>query len=165
MPPNPLTTWLTDLGLWGKLARDKFFPARVWTWSQRYLAEFLRVLMSCDGSIYASEMPVIHVSSSASLHASLPPMCTTRSSASALSRSSIATTHGAWRVQMTAPEAVRRYQEEIGWIGEKATRFAGLERALPKRVSNIGHPPQETWALVRSAAQAQDLSMSGAGAA
>jgi replicative DNA helicase len=69
------------------------------------------------------------------------------------------TTHGAWRVQVTAPEAVRRYQEEIGWIGEKAARFAGLERALPKRVSNIGHLSQEAWALVRSAAQAQHLSM------
>src|SRR5579859_1917948 len=52
MPPNPVTTWLKELGLWGKLAKDKRFPSCVWKWSKRYLAEFLRVLMSCDGSIY-----------------------------------------------------------------------------------------------------------------
>src|SRR5262245_51823823 len=49
---NPVYAWLTGLGLRGKLARDKFFPACIWTWSRGYLAEFLRVLMSCDGSIY-----------------------------------------------------------------------------------------------------------------
>ena len=49
---NPVYAWLMELGLRGKLARDKFFPACIWTWSRRYLAEFLRVLMSCDGSIY-----------------------------------------------------------------------------------------------------------------
>jgi len=52
---NPVTTWLSDLGLMGKLSKEKFFPACVWRWSRRYLAEFLRVLMSCDGSIYSSD--------------------------------------------------------------------------------------------------------------
>src|SRR6266511_6215683 len=50
--PNPIYVWLSELGLKGKLARDKHFPACVWTWSRRYLAEFLRALLSCDGSIY-----------------------------------------------------------------------------------------------------------------
>jgi replicative DNA helicase len=158
-PRNPLTQWLDDLGLWGKLARNKFFPARVWTWSKRYLAEFIRVLMSCDGSIYAAGdagYPRIEFTvSSRQLAADVQH---------ALLRFGIVTKYyrkseRAWRVRMTAPDAIRRYQEEIGWIGEKAARFVGLERALPKRVSNIGHLPQETWALVRSAAQVQNLSM------
>ncbi len=54
MPKNPVTLWLKELGLMGKLAKDKFFPACVWKWSRHYLAEFLRALMSCDGSIYAT---------------------------------------------------------------------------------------------------------------
>jgi replicative DNA helicase len=159
MPPNPVVTWLKECGMWDKLARDKFFPACVWRWSKRYIAEFIKVLMSCDGSIYATGSagyPRIEFGvASRKLAADMQH---------ALLRFGIITkfyrtTYGAWRVQVTAPEAVRRYQEEIGWIGEKATRFAGLARDLPKRMSNIGHPPQETWALVRAAAQAQGFSM------
>ncbi len=52
MPPNPVTLWLKELGIWDKLAKEKRFPPCVWTWSRRYLAEFVRILMSCDGSIY-----------------------------------------------------------------------------------------------------------------
>jgi replicative DNA helicase len=51
LPVNPVTAWLRELGLMGKLAKDKFFPACIWQWSRRSLVEFLRVLMSCDGSI------------------------------------------------------------------------------------------------------------------
>jgi replicative DNA helicase len=158
-PRNPLTQWLADLGLWGKLARDKFFPACVWTWSKRYLAEFIKILMSCDGSIYAAGdtgYPRIEFGvASRQLAADMQHALLRFGVISKFYR----TTHGAWRVQVTAPEAVRRYQEEISWIGEKSERFAGLARALPKRVSDIGHPPRETWSLVRSAARAQNLSM------
>jgi replicative DNA helicase len=52
---NPVTLWLTQLGLMGKAAKDKFFPPCVWKWSRCYLAEFLRALMSCDGSIYSGQ--------------------------------------------------------------------------------------------------------------
>jgi replicative DNA helicase len=159
MPPNPVATWLKECGLWGKLSRDKYFPALVWTWSKRYLAEFIKVLMSCDGSIYASGdagYPRIEFGvASRQLAADIQHALLRFGVISKFYR----TTHGAWRVEVTAPEAVRRYQEEIGWIGEKATRFAGLERTLPKRMSNIGHLPQETWTLVRSVAQARNLSL------
>ena len=50
--PNPVTVWLQNLGLWGKLAEQKSFPDCVWRWTKPHLAEFLRVLMSCDGTIY-----------------------------------------------------------------------------------------------------------------
>ncbi len=159
MPTNPAATWLKECGMWNKLARDKFFPACVWTWSKRYLAEFLKILMSCDGSIYAAgdagypriEFGVASRQLATDMHHALLRF--------GVISKFYRTTHGAWRVEVTAPEAVRRYQEDIGWIGEKATRFAGLERTLPKRKSNIGHPPQETWVLVRSAAQVRKLSM------
>ena len=158
LPPNPVTTWLKDLDLWNKLAREKFFPAGVWTFSRRYLAEFLRVLMSCDGSIFALESGYPRIEFGVA----------SRQLASdvhhALTRFGIVTkfyraTNGAWRVEVTSPEAVQRYQKEIGWIGEKATRCAGLVRELPKRVSNVGHAPRETWALVQAAVAASGLSM------
>jgi len=158
MPPNPLTLWLKELGLWDKLAKDKFFPACVWTWSRRYLAEFLRTLMSCDGSIYPVigrpriEFTVASPQLAADLHHAFV-RC-------GLAAKFYRTSHGAWRVEITAPEAIQRYQEEIGWLGEKTTRFAGFTRALPKRGSNVGHAPREIWALVRHAAQRHGLSLS-----
>jgi replicative DNA helicase len=158
LPPNPVTQWLRDLGLWGKLARDKRFPPCVWTWSRRYLTEFIRVLMSCDGSIYPTQngSPRIELSvASRQLAADMHHALTRFGIVAKLYE----TTAGAWRVEITAPLAVRLYQDEIGWIGEKATRFASHVWALPKRVSNIGHPPRETWELVRVAARTHGLSM------
>ncbi len=158
MPPNPLTLWLKELGLWGKLAKDKAFPACVWTWSRRYLAEFLRTLMSCDGSIYpVSGRPRIQFTVAspqlaADLHHAFVRF--------GLTTRHYRTSHGAWRVEMTAPDAIQRYQAEIGWLGEKTTRFAGFTRTLPKHGGNVGHAPRETWALVSHAAQRHGLSLS-----
>jgi len=158
MPANPVKVWLADLGLWGKLAKEKGFPDCVWRWSKCYLAEFLRVLMSCDGSIYPIQgFPRVEFTvASPQLAADLYH---------ALTRFGIVakhyvTSHGAYRVEITAPDAFNRYQAEIGWLGEKSTRFAGVVRELPGRVSNVGHPPKETWPFVQAAAQAQGLSMS-----
>lgn len=159
VPPNPVTRWLTDLELWGKFAREKAFPACVWTWSRRYLSEFIRILMSCDGSI---------VPSSKSGYPRIEFGVASRQLASdmhhALTRFGIVarlyeTSRGAWRVQVTDPDSVLRYQREIGWFGEKARRFDGLERDLPTWGSNAGHPPRETWDVVRAAASARDLSL------
>ncbi len=159
LPPNPVTQWLKGLGLWGKLARDKRFPACVWTWSRRYLAEFLRVLLSCDGSIYAasSGYPRIEFGvASRQLAADVYH---------ALVRFGIVaklyeTTLHAWRVQITDAESVIRYHQEIGWIGEKSERFPSTVRAMPSQGSNVGHPPRETWALVRVATQERGWSLS-----
>lgn len=154
--PNPIYTWLAELGLRGTLARDKRFPACAWTWSRRYLAEFVRALMSCNGSIYQVggfariELTVASEHLAADVHHALVRF--------GLVARLLQTSHGAWRIQMTDPESIERYQREIGWIGEKAQRLAGATRALPARLSNVGHPPQATWGLVRAARQHPELS-------
>jgi replicative DNA helicase len=157
MPPNPVATWLKELGLWGKLAKEKFFPASVWRWSRRYLAEFLRVLMSCDGSIYQLggrvriEFTVAAPQLARDVHHAFVRF--------GLVAKFYQTSHGAWRVEMTDPASVRRYQEQIGWIGEKATRFAEYAFTVPPRGSNVGHVPREVWPLVRAAAAKRGLSL------
>ena len=157
MPPNPVTKWLSELGLMGKLSKDKSFPSVVWSFSRRYLAEFIRTLMSCDGSIYEFdgrpriEFTVASRALAAELHHAFVRF--------GLVSRFIRTTHGAWRVQMTDPASIRRYQEEIGWIGEKSQRFADFVFSLPKRLGNNGHPPRETWLLVREATIAHNLSL------
>ncbi|MDQ2713291.1 MAG: replicative DNA helicase [Chloroflexota bacterium] len=157
LPRNPVTAWLSDLGLMGKLAKDKFFPACVWKWSRRYLAEFLRTLMSCDGSIYTLggqprlEFTVASPQLATDVHHAFIRF--------GLETKFYRTSHGAWRVEITNPDSVRKYQEQIGWIGEKTTRFVDHMYLVPLRVSNRGHAPQETWQIVRNAAHNQGLTL------
>ncbi len=157
MPPNPVTVWLTGLGQMGKLAKDKFFPPCVWRWSRRYLAEFLRALMSCDGSIYqlAGRVRIEFTVASPQLAADLHHAFVRFGLVAKLYK----TSQGAWRVEMTDPASVRRYQEQIGWIGEKTTRFAEYAFTVPPRGSNVGHVPSAIWPTVVSAARQQGLSL------
>lgn len=157
MPPNPARKWLEEFGLWGKLAKDKFFPTCVWRWSRRYLAEFIKTLMSCDGSIYQLsgrvriEVTVAAPQLAADLHHAFVRF--------GLISKLYQTSHGAWRVEMTDPASIIRYQREIGWIGEKTTRFPEDAFSVLPRGSNVGHVPQAVWPLVRSAAEKRGLSL------
>ena len=62
-----------------------------------------------------------------------------------------------WRVEITEPQSVATYQQEIGWIGEKAGRFPELSKG--RRRSNTGHAPKEAWPLVKQALASKLLSM------
>ncbi len=158
LPTNPVTQWLRELGLMGKLAKGKFFPDCVWTWSRRYLAEFLRVLMSCDGCIYSFKgVPIIEFTvASQQLAADVNHAFTRFGIVSKYCRKG----DNAWRVEITSPESVRKYQREIGWIGEKTTRFAEYEHAITSRGGNDGHAPKDVWQIIRADAQEQGLSLS-----
>lgn len=157
MPPNPVTQWLHSLGVMGKLAREKSFPDCVWRWSRAHLAEFIRVLMSCDGSIYQSngrlriEFTVAAQQLAADMHHAFVRF--------GLIAKFYQTAQGAWRVIMTDPESIARYQREIGWIGEKSARFADIEWPISKRGSNIGHPPLATWEIVTESAQRRGIAL------
>src|SRR5260370_22104310 len=60
------------------------------------------------------------------------------------------------RVETTEPASVRRYQTQIGWIGEKSQRFTG---ELPDRRSNVGHLSKEIWSDVRFSADRRGLTL------
>ncbi|MGE5333405.1 MAG: replicative DNA helicase, partial [Nitrososphaerota archaeon] len=157
MPPNPVRRWLEEHRLWGKLARDKRFPSCVWTWSRRYLAEFLRILMSCDGSIYPVagdpriEFTVASRGLADDLHHAFIRF--------GIVAKRYTTSMGAERVEITSPDAIRVYQREIGWFGEKAHRFAELAPRVRQHPGNAGHAPKEVWPLVMAAARSQGLAM------
>jgi replicative DNA helicase len=158
LPKNPVTLWLKELGLMDKLAKDKFFPSCVWKWSKRYLAEFLRALMSCDGSIYKSSSGELFIE----FTVASPKLATDLSHA--FLRFGIISRYyksgpNAWRVALTHPESIKRYQNEIGWIGGKTTRFAEYVHKITSRGSNYGHAPKETWMIIRADAQQQGLSL------
>ena len=149
--PNPIKEWLRELGLAGKRSAEKRFPDCVWTWPRHYLEEFLRVLFSCDGTIYSMggypriEFTVASEALAQDVH-------------HALCRFGIVSklwrkTERSWRVEITEPRSVDAYQSEVNWLGEKADRFLAFTLSGPgRRRSHRGHAPQETWELVRSAA-------------
>jgi replicative DNA helicase len=164
---NPAVTWLREIGLMGQGAKEKHFPAFAWTWSKAHLAEFLRVLFSCDGTIYKlGNYPRIEFTVASPQLAADVQHALLRFGIVAKRWAKRAKCNGkyfeSWRVEITDPASVLRYQAEIGWVGEKSGRFTQdifAARALPKRASNAGHPPRAVWDLVRAACKKQGLSL------
>ena len=164
---NPLNAWMQEVGLWGKLAKEKFFPPCVWTLPRPKLAEFLRVLFSCDGTIYKlGDYPRIEFTVASQKLAQDVQHALLRFGIVAKLWAKKAKykekTFASWRVEITDPQSVMLYNAEIGWVGEKANRAAATdfwERAKPKRQSNNGHPPREVWDLVKESCRRQDISL------
>ncbi len=154
--PNPVVRWLKQLGLWGKKAEFKRFPDAAWRWDKETVKEFIRGLMSCDGGIFATQngRPRIEFDvASEGLAKDVHHAFVRFGIVSRLYRKS----ERCWRVQITDSESVATYQREIGWIGEKAARFAD---DLPLFRRNTGHLPIVVWKMVGQAAAMQGLSWS-----
>jgi replicative DNA helicase len=153
---NPITTWLRQLGLWGKHADAKAFPSQVWRWNRRSLAEFLSTLFACDGTIYnMAGFPRIEFTvASKQLAEDVHHALTRFGIVAKLWRK----TERSWRVEITEPQSVWRYQLEIGWKGEKGWRFA-VPGEEPTRRSNLGHIPTAVWGEVKSAAAARSMTL------
>src|SRR4030081_1059492 len=136
----------------GKLADAKRFPASVWRWNRERLAECIKVLMSCDGTVYAVsgypriEFAVASEGLAQDMHHALVRFGIVAKLWKKKDR--------CWRVENTEPASVRRYQTQIGWIGEKSRRFSG---DLPNRRSNVGHLSKDIWSDVRFAAEPRGL--------
>jgi replicative DNA helicase len=151
---NPLTEWLRELGLMGKPAGQKRFPDSVWRWDRDRLREFIKVLMSCDGSVYSMsgypriEFAVASEGLAQDMHHALVRFGIVAKLWKKKDR--------CWRVEITEPASVRRYQTQIGWLGEKSQRFIG---ELPNRRSNVGHMSKEIWSDVRFAADRRGMTL------
>src|SRR5438093_435552 len=151
---NPLTQWLHELQLMGKKAEHKRFPECVWRWDRERLREFVKVLMSCDGTIYSMagypriEFAVASEGLAQDLHHALVRFGIVSKLWKKKDR--------CWWVEITEPASVDRYQRDIGWIGEKALRF---ERFDEPRRSNLRMLPKQIWREIQSAARAGGLTM------
>lgn len=154
---NPVRELLTEHGLYGKLATGKRFPSIAWKWPKAYLAEFIRAVMSCDGSIYMkSGRPYIEFGVASPEFA--------QDMHHALLRFGIISKYNkcaknAWRVMIFEAASCQRYQQEIGWIGEKTRRFTDHVWKIEPRLSNVGHVPKAIWPILTAAATAQGISL------
>ena len=154
--PNPVVRWLREFGLWGKKAEFKRFPDAAWRWDKETLREFVRGLMSCDGSIFRTPngRPRIEFSvASEALAKDMHHAFVRFGIVARLYRKS----ERCWRVQVTDSGSVATYQREIGWIGEKAARFESDFRVFRR---NTGHLPAVVWKMVGQAAAMQGLGWS-----
>ena len=151
---NPIKTWLRHLGLWGQKAEHKRFPECVWTWDREHLAEFIKGVMSCDGTVYSMrgypriEFAVASEGLAQDMHHALVRFGIVAKLWKKKDR--------CWRVEITEPASVARYQKIIGWIGEKSRRFP-IE--IPRTRSNVGHLPKEIWSNVRKSASQQGFTL------
>ena len=154
--PNPVICWLKEFSLWGKKSEAKRFPEAAWRWDKETLREFIRGLMSCDGSIFRTQngRPRVEFSvASEGLAKDMHHAFVRFGIVARLYRKS----ERCWRVQVTDSESVATYQREIGWIGEKAARFQP-DLAVFRR--NTGHLPVAVWKMVGQAAAMQGLGWS-----
>jgi len=158
--PNPVTQWLKTFDLWGKFSGEKRFPAQVWTWTNDLLAVFLRALISCDGSLLCRDGLV-------KVEFTVASEGLARDVQHALLRFGITArfrqqTDASWRVHFAQGQDVAIYQSRIGWIGEKATRWAGVSRPLCGSGYRFdGHVPTDVWAHIRMAVSRAGLTLSG----
>jgi len=158
---NPVTELLREHGLWGQSAHHKRFPEVAWRWDAENLAHFLRILMSCDGTIYSmEEYPRIEFTVASEQLA--------RDTQHAFLRFGIVSklwqkTPRSWRVEITEPMSVDCYNEKIGWFGEKANRAFRVRDDSARTRSNNGHSPRVTWDLVRAACVQRNLSLTELG--
>ncbi len=103
--------WLRESGVTDNAASETFFPPYVWLWSKHYLAEFLRVLMSSNGSFVTVQgrQKIEFAGASQQVAADVHH---------AFTRFGIVANYyhkseSAWCVEITAPESVAGYQQEI----------------------------------------------------
>jgi replicative DNA helicase len=121
----------------------KSFPSCVWQWSRSHLAEFLRTLTSCDGSIFAQEKrPLIEFTlASRQLALDLHHAFVRFGIVSRFCH----TSYKAWRVEITSAPDIKKYQEEIGWFGKKVSRFAGNTIEVEPHLSDHDASPDIYW--------------------
>jgi replicative DNA helicase len=145
---NPVKSWLKGLGLWGKKADAKRFPPSVWRWERAGLAELIKAVMSCDGTVYSMRgYPRIEFAvASQGLAEDIYHAFVRFGIVAKLWKKK----DRCWRVEITEPASVQRYQREIGWIGEKARRFKPFTE--PRR-SNVDLVPEQVWGDIRLSAQ------------
>jgi replicative DNA helicase len=135
-------------GLTSRPAEARRFPAAAWCWDRRRLRELVRAVMSCDGTSHSTGgCPRIELAVASEGLAS--------DVQHALARFGVVANRwrenaGCWKVEVTEPRSVAAYRQEIGWLGEKASRFPATPDGA--RQASAGRLPSAVRPLVRRAA-------------
>ncbi|MBA4063276.1 MAG: replicative DNA helicase [Isosphaera sp.] len=148
---NPLTAWLSGLGLWGKGARDKFVPAPVFTLPRGQLALFLNRLFATDrwATVTGGSGRLGFATVSERLARQVQHLLLRFGVVARLRHRRVkyrGTRRPAWQLDVTDPPSVRAFAEEVGVFGKEAA--AG--RAAAAGAGRRGKPnrdvvPADVW--------------------
>ncbi|MHB8679088.1 MAG: replicative DNA helicase, partial [Rudaea sp.] len=152
MARNPLTQWLTALGLAGSPAHVKHVPAPVFTLARDQVALFLNRLFATDGwaSTFASGQAQLGFSSTSERLARQVQHLLLRFGVIAKLRQRWVRYRDArrvsWQVEITDAKSITAYASEIGIFGKESALQRVMTALAGRRYqSNVDHLPVEVW--------------------
>ncbi|GLC27287.1 replicative DNA helicase [Roseisolibacter agri] len=156
--PNPLTGWLTALGVWGCGAREKHVPTPVFTLPREQLAVFVNRLFATDGwaTVLASGQAQLGFASvSERLARQVQHLLLRFGVVASLRRRTVRYRDErriAWQLDVTDARAIRTFAREIGIFGKEAALDAAVEATERRRYqTNRDLIPAEIWEQLREA--------------
>lgn len=155
---NPLTLWLTELGLMGKGAAEKEVPALVFQLPRRSLALFLDRLFSTDGWVSVLERGQVqagYASVSERLARQVQHLLLRFGVVASLEHRAVkhpGPRRSAWQLDITHRDSLERFLEEIGvFAKEAAVERAKASLAGQRRQANRDLVPVQVWEKVTAA--------------
>ena len=153
--PNGMTRWLTELGLMGRGAYEKFIPALVFSAPEPELRVFLNRLFATDGwvSTFATgQVQVGYCSCSERLARQVQHLLLRFGIIASLRRRKVryrGDERYAWQLQVTERESILAFLDRIGAFGkERAIRRARAALRRRKRNPNRDVLPGQVWEIV-----------------
>ncbi|HET7463171.1 MAG TPA: replicative DNA helicase [Longimicrobium sp.] len=149
---NPFTAWLTELGLNGLGAREKFVPAPVFMLPREQLARFLNRLFATDGwatVLSSGQAQVGYASASERLARQVQHLLLRFSIVASLRRREVKYRDGrrtAWQIDVTDARSIGAFAAEIGIFGKEdaVERCAAAVRAR-RYQTNRDLIPRQVW--------------------
>jgi replicative DNA helicase len=155
--PNALMSWLDELGLWGKGAKDKFVPECVFTAPKAQVALFLNRLFATDGwatTLATGQAQLGFATVSDTLAAQVQHLLLRFGIIARRRKRSVK--YGkqqcpAWQLDITDPRSIRTFAEQIGMFGKErhlALALAALDQK--QEHSNTDTIPAEVWSMIEA---------------
>jgi replicative DNA helicase len=152
---NPVTRWLTTLGLWGKSAHYKHVPDAIFELPREQLALFLNRAFACDGSIYVQNEDQVGISYSTvseRLARDMQHLLLRFGIVAKLRSRQIlyrGTRRPAYELRVLRQEDIARFVREIGVFGKEQAAEQALRVSLSKRPKvNADVVPADVWKLI-----------------
>jgi len=154
---NAVRIWLNEIGIYGKLSKEKFIPQQIFQLPKYQLSIFLNRLFSCDGSIYKCNKPssweVSYSSSSKKLACQVQHLLLRFGILSRLRKKKIFLNKKeflSFELAINGHE-VSNFIKNIGFFGEKEEKqkLALEELKNIKTNPNLDTIPKEIWDIFR----------------
>ena len=145
-----LRAWLEEIGVYGKLSKEKHIPEQIFGIKKDKLALFLNILFSCDGSVYKhAAWEISYASSSEKLIRQVQHLLLRFGVLSRL-RTKKTKCNGklfeTFELEICGENLIK-FIENIGFFGckEKRQEIALQEVSATKRNPNVDTIPKEMW--------------------